>query len=326
MKINSSEQTYLENHNSELCPEKAPDSKTNCFGQALKSKQEYESYLKNSSLLEVVEYWRNQARGQWQSKHKEEIEEMVKYHVFPEKSHNGNIFTIDDFLHIQQPSALRYIQEITDWPNEQKNQIIECYKAFVNWLSAMVLEDDRKALQLPSTEENKVINFMEWRTFCEQLGEQNKRDEIAARLLLQGKRRVSEVINLTLDQINFEKNLISYQTKKELLAVEYDQELMQELNQYIQATSPLRKNNRVFITRTGKPLSRRRLNYSFASICEKNNIKKITPDNIRILWDVFKKQKYNDKVIIQSKQARIEEGKKMWQLRIEEMLKKESSK
>ncbi len=334
------------------------------FSALMDEKRNYSDHfgagLLNTPLQVVVYYWRDRVRINLQSTFKQEIDQMIKRAIFPETLLDGKTFSIAVFKRIRHREMIGLINEQSDWSEEMKEQITDCYREFIEWLSKESPNDfDPYLLGLEllssccisakssnamssivkiscshTSLRNHVVHpdhyafsFSDWRNFLEALGKQNKRDELITRTLLQGKKRVSQAINLTTDQIDFTNNSIRYTSKKKTDEVRYETSFMQELRVYIDSTTAIRKNSSyVFITRTGRPLTRRHLNYSLSHICDQHDIKRITPDSLRNLWNIFKQEKYTDKAIMQSKEARIEESKKEWQKKMEEMLNPEISK
>jgi integrase len=189
-----------------------------------------------------------------------------------------------------------------------------CYVDLIKWLDNISYGWFRAAVnsyQMSLHAMEKTLTFSEWRTFIDILSERNSRDGLIARALLQGQRRVSEVLGLTLRQIDFENNTISYRSKKgKSILVSYEASFMKELQEYVNETSKLRKDKYfVFLTRTGKKVTRLRVNYSFARVCELAEIKKISPDYLRGIYKMFVQQRYKETAIMQSKKARLEQSK-----------------
>jgi integrase len=265
-------------------------------------------------LIDALNYWREFELRSHTSSYKRLIDEMIERGIFPQKFSNGPDFNIGAIKHIKQSEVIDYIKKQPDWGNTIKDEAIHCYKRFIYWLGKYSLGDfsgDSLFHQPVLWNEEDEITFMKWRAFVEKLGKNNKRDELIARTLLQGKKRVSEVITLSLNNINFSEKTIEFKTKKKHEIIEYEATYMQELQDYITSTQDVRKNNQhVFITRTGKPVSRRRLNYSFNHACNQIKINRINPDSIRFLWNKFKKDGYSASALMQSKEVRIQEGAK----------------
>ncbi len=283
----------------------------------------FQSELRYTSLIDVVQYWRDYKRpGRVTSR--QHINEMIKRSIFPDTFADGKPFETGAFKHLLWPSTLNYINAQPDWSEEMKQDVIECYISFTNWLSYISFIDfhpDEIFHRNKVSPETNTPNFQDWRNFIEALGEQNKRDEIVARAIIQGQRRISEVISLTLNQIDYDACTINYISKNKTLAVCYEKSFINELKQYVQSTSKTRGNRSyVFITRTGKQITRRRLNYAFTHTCEQNRIKrKITPEILRTLWENFKQDKHRDSAIMHSKEERIRKSKEKRQLEVSNM-------
>ena len=114
--------------------------------------------------------------------------------------------------------------------------------------------------------------------------------------MFQGAKRISEVLGVKLEQVDFENNIIRFRQSKtggmlKEIPISYPKHFMDELQDYITATNEHRTNAYVFITRTGKPVTRVRLNYSFEQASNKARMQhKVTPHMLRATWVTFVKQ------------------------------------
>jgi integrase len=115
----------------------------------------------------------------------------------------------------------------------------------------------------------KAITLEHWKKFIKQLREISVRDSLIAKAIFQGSKRVNEVLNAKLDQIDWANNRISYrQSKSSTLiketVISYSKEFMDELNSYLNN----RSHGYIFITRTGNKVTQSHLhrNFSYASI------------------------------------------------------------
>lgn len=310
----------------DFCPFSALENNNSPFKHVMLAKKEiqrrFRHRLLQTPLQEVVSYWYEYHQPRFHQL----AQEMLDLGIFPTKLSNGEVCPVAGFKYINHVNIINWIKKHPSWGDEKKEQVTTCYKMFATWLYKLSPEDFDKVLSLKRAFSQQT-NFSEWRTFIECFGDHNKRDELICRMLLQGKQRVSAALNITIDKIDFEHKKIRFSSKKQPVEVFFEDSFMQELNEYFQSTATIRKTNPwVFITRTGNKLTRRRLNYSFAHVCKKCNIRPIKPDSVRQLWNEFKKDGYPDFVIMQSKTARLEASKNEWQKKMEDMLNNEHSK
>jgi integrase len=60
----------------------------------------------------------------------------------------------------------------------------------------------------------KAMTQIQWIIFLEELTKINSRDALVAKIILQGAKRVNEVLTLQTDQINWKENQIVFQQSK----------------------------------------------------------------------------------------------------------------
>lgn len=128
----------------------------------------------------------------------------------------------------------------------------------------------------------EAMTKMQWSEFLDELEKINKRDCLIAKIILQGGKRMSEVLALTTRAIDFNLREITFQQsktkgyKKETI-ITYNQEIMVELKEYIGSRKGL-----VFITKTGGSVMANQLSINFAKAGERAGIPfRITPHVLR---------------------------------------------
>lgn len=130
--------------------------------------------------------------------------------------------------------------------------------------------------------ETQAMNREQWTSFLEELQKINPRDCLIAKLLLQGCKRVNEVLSLTTDKIDWDQCQITFKQsktgmKKKDVIITYPHYIMKELKDYIDNTQKLMNNlrrhnpenedfqqNLVFITRNGKKILTQQIANTFA--------------------------------------------------------------
>ncbi len=272
----------------------------------LNFKTEFENMPAQTALL----YWSDQVLPYYSVQYEKEVQKLILHDIIPEK-HESKILTLSD-LRFAQGNILKEIKILDSLSGEQKKKLMRCYEAFSEWLNNKSF-GWYKANHV-SKQDLELTTFEIWRLFIETLGAINKRDELIARTLLQGQKRAANVLSLQINQIDFEACMITFICKKKQEHIRYDKGFMEELSDYITNTANMRgASDIVFITRTGKAVTRSRLNYSFteAWAVMTSNKDKITPDSLRFLWDSLIQDGYRDESIMQSKEARIGQSNKM---------------
>lgn len=120
--------------------------------------------------------------------------------------------------------------------------------------------------QIRETSVTKALSKIQWTQFLYALKRMSFRDYLVAKTILQGAKRVSEVLFSQIEQIHWTKNQIIFKQLKSMeiekyTIITYPDSFMQELREYIGD----RKTGFIFVTRKGKPLSQPHLYRIFAS-------------------------------------------------------------
>lgn len=173
----------------------------------------------------------------------------------------------------------------TTWKEATRQLRAACYISFTKYLSRETEGMIRRAI--PNTERGekqtfhkvnekvttKTLNIVQWtRLFAflenQRISGPGKRDALIGKLMLQGGKRISEVLSLCIDQIDWEAKIIRYKQLKTTeiiyIPIHYRQETLDDLKLYLNN----RKEGLVFITKTGKPVSRHHITRAFARASE----------------------------------------------------------
>lgn len=187
------------------------------------------------------------------------------------------------FAAVNHDAIIDRIKSIADLSETSKQARAACYISFTRFLSRRTKGLITKAV--PGREGNSKTFFkvhdkvatqamtnVQWMTFLAELYKINERDCLIAKIILQGAKRVNEVLSLTTDAIDFDKGLITFaqsKTKglKKFTGITYPKELMEELKSYIGNRQGL-----VFVTKHGKRVLPYQLNITFYKAGRKANI------------------------------------------------------
>jgi integrase/recombinase XerD len=234
---------------------------------------------------------------------------------FKKLSERGLIKTninLQEFSLINHNSVIDNIKLIEEWKESTKQARVASYISFTGFLARRSDGMIKKAI--PSkTNSNKTffkvsenvksnaMNQNQWFKFLKELEKINKRDSLIAKLILQGGKRKSEVLNLQIENINWNNNEISFKQLKtqgieKYTVITYPEHVMIELIEYIDG----RDKGLVFITKNGNKVHSTQLNRSFevAGIRSKLNFK-ITPHTLRTSTITYLvKQGFNDSEIM----------------------------
>ncbi|MFA6534690.1 MAG: site-specific integrase [Candidatus Babeliales bacterium] len=279
---------------------------------------EFREELEDTPMKVALGVWLKKTSERVRKKYAKYIQTFFDRKIMHEVFADGKDFTIGGFRYIRHQAAIDYIKKTENLDSTIKQEMIDCYISFVNYLDLISYRWFKmEALLTPTAYKmspdmvNEVLSFSDWRTFIDVLYEINHRDSIIARLIMQGGRRISEVLDITVSQINPQDNTICFNQKNNLLNISFHPHLLEELNGYVGSTVEYRKiSSAVFVTRTGNPVTRSRLNYSFAQASSIAGVTKVTPESLRAIWVALKQQGYEDWAILANKDDRKKVGKK----------------
>jgi integrase len=243
---------------------------------------------------------------------------MIRRNIIPEYDASGNIFTVGHFRHAPHELVIDYIKRVQEWSESTRQVHAAVYISFTAYLARISQGWIRKAepstlaanptfYQIREKCATNALTLADWHKFITALTDINERDALIARSTFHGAKRISEAISITLSQIDWEKNIIKYKQSKtggtfREIPITFPQYFMEELKAYIESTAAIRKDSPyVFITRTGKMVTRLRLNHSFDQAGKKAKIKfKVTPHVLRATWvTLVREQGASDSQIMQ---------------------------
>ena len=128
----------------------------------------------------------------------------------------------------------------------------------------------------------EAMNQAQWLFFLRELEKINTRDCLIAKLILQGGKRVNEVLSLQTHQIDWIKNEITFFQSKtkgyiKETVITYPESVMRNLKSYLED-----RTGQIFVTRSGKPVMINQLAVTFEKAGATANIPfKVTPHVLR---------------------------------------------
>jgi integrase len=212
------------------------------------------------------------------------------------------MMSLQAFALINHESVIDQIKLIQGWSEATKQARAACYVSFTAYLSRRLQGVVRKAIpnkekgsktffKIREKVETEAMNQAQWIAFLKELEAINKRDCLIAKIILQGGKRVGEVLSLQTCQIDWIKNEITFfqsKTKgciKETI-ITYPTSVMQTLRNYLKD-----RQGHVFITRSEKPVMLNQLTLTFEKAGKKANIPfKVTPHVLRATTVTYLKQ------------------------------------
>lgn len=149
-----------------------------------------------------------------------------------------------------------------------------CYISFTSFLSrrsegvvrkAMPCKDGnaRTFFKVREKVDTDAMSLVQWMRFFKELEEINSRDALIAKIILQGGKRVSEVLDLKVEQIDWEKSEITFVQSKtkgfiKNTIISYPKSIMGQLRSYVSD-----REGYVFLTRSKKPVHLNQLSQTF---------------------------------------------------------------
>ncbi len=269
--------------------------------------------LEYMPIVAAIQNWLMQLAGSTRLKYAELMTDILERKIIPSFFVGGEPFTVGGLRHIRHEVVLEYIKKIPDLTEHAQQARIVCYVSFTAYLSKISYGWFRKALPVDNNGRSmlyrlrpkalkQALSLKQWFAFLTALDEINHRDSLIARCMLYGGFRVSQILELKINQLDVEKNVIRFiRSKKKNLefANNYPEAFITELHEYVKETSDQRGNSDfIFVTRNGKPVTRSRLNYSFTHASAQAGIEKVTPELLRATWIMFKREDVVDDKIL----------------------------
>lgn len=268
------------------------------------------------SFIEKLEYtpikvaigdWLKNLHAETRRNYAYYVTDMMRRKIIPEFDSEGKVFTVGHFNHIPHERMIDYIKTIGDWSEGTRQVRAACYISFTSYLQrisqgwfrkaeASTLASNKTFYSLRDKCETKALTLHEWHRFIASLYKLNERDALIAKTMLQGAKRISEALSLTLDQIDFESRIIHFRQSKtggtiREIPITYPESFMKELSDYIEKSREYRGESRiVFITSKGKSVYRTQLNATFEKSSLAAKVPRVNPHVLRATWVTLAKE------------------------------------
>jgi integrase/recombinase XerD len=210
-----------------------------------------------------------------------------------ERSFINPLSSLQQFALVNHNAVLIKIRTEQGWAQCTRQARAACYISFTRYLSWMTEGVFPRAVpckdemyktfeKVRDKVDTDAMTQAQWAIFLNALESLNPRDCLIAKVILQGGKRVNEVLSLKCDQIHWDKNTITFaqsKTKgvKRDTIITYPISIMYALKGYLNGRAGL-----VFITRNGKPIPRLQLANTFAKAGKLAAIPfKVTPHVLR---------------------------------------------
>lgn len=166
-----------------------------------------------------------------------------------------------DTLNHNQKYMLTRLVENSGWEEDEKNTKLQALMSFINFLheqtnghiSRLQAPPELKIQSAIRASSPKTLTLKEWWVFRDELEKISRRDALVAKLLVNTARTLSEVLDLTVDDLNFSKNLrITYRKGKESFTVQTDAAIANEMQEYLKDSKSHRNNKTKYLFVTSK--------------------------------------------------------------------------
>ncbi|MFA6066449.1 MAG: site-specific integrase [Candidatus Babeliaceae bacterium] len=200
--------------------------------------------------------------------------------------------TLQAFAIITHDAVIDKIKNLPNALESTKQARAACYISFTRFLNRQTQGLINKVM--PSREgttktfyrirekvNTEALTRVQWTAFLRELNKINKRDCLIAKIILQGGKRVSEVLTLKIGQISDQEKEITFRQSKtrgceKETIITYPKSLFNELKNYIGNREGI-----VFVTKNNQPVMLNQLAVTFKKAGLLAGIKKVTPHVLR---------------------------------------------
>ena len=252
--------------------------------------------LDNISVEEAISHWLATLSHKTQINYQSGMRKLAEFGLISPS------MSLQAFALVNHDTIIDQIKLRREWSECSRQARAACYISFTRFLNRRTEGMIRKAL--PNKEGNAKTFYRvhekvktaamsqgQWIRFFEALEKISKREYLIAKVLLQGGKRVKEVLFLHLDQIDWERRKITFSQSKtkglvKKTVITYSEGIMNALREYIGDRKGL-----VFVTRFNNPLDLRWLASIFAKAGKVAGIPfKVTPHVLRASAVTYLKQ------------------------------------
>lgn len=252
--------------------------------------------LDEITVEQAIAYWLPTLSLRTQINYRSGIRKLVEFGLL------NPLMTLQAFALVSHEVIIDRIKLIQEWAESSRQARAACYISFTGFLSRRLQGVVKKAV--PSKEgstktffsvyekvKTRAMTQAQWLLFFKELEKINPRDCLIAKIILQGGKRVNEVLSLQTHQIDWQLYEITFSQSKmrrrqKETVITYPESIMKRLQEYIGE-----RQGHVFITRSGKPVMITQLATTFAKAGAKAGIPfKVSPHVLRASTVTYLKQ------------------------------------
>jgi len=216
--------------------------------------------------------------------------------------------SLQAFSQVNHNSVIDQIKLVDEWSEATRQARAACYISFTGFLSrrtnGIILKgiplregSAKTFFKIRHKVKTRAMSKKQWPFFFEQLEMINPRDTLIGKLMLQGGKRVSEVLSAKIQDINWPEREITYQQSKTKgmeheIVITHPENIIQDLKKYLSG----RVDGFIFITRNHRKIHPGQIERNFSKAGNRAGIPfKVTPHVLRAsLVTYLKMNGYND--------------------------------
>lgn len=252
--------------------------------------------LEKISVQEAVEVWLSTLSERTRNNYRSGIRRLAELGLF------DPLMTLQAFALVNHEAIVDQIKLASHWTECTKQARAACYISFTGFLYRRTKGIIPRALssreghgktffKVYDKVKTAAMSQAQWCVFLEELQKISTRECLIAKVMLQGGKRVREVLALETNQIRWDRRKIEFsQSKmkgmKKVTVITYPKTVMEKLKEYVGE-----REGRVFVTRTGKAVQLNRLTGTFSKAGRNAGIPfKVTPHVLRTSTVTYLKQ------------------------------------
>ncbi|MFI5343207.1 MAG: tyrosine-type recombinase/integrase [Chlamydiales bacterium] len=252
--------------------------------------------LDEITVEEAISYWLTTLSLKTQINYRSGIRKLVELGLL------NPLMSLQAFALTNHEVIIDRIKLIQEWAESSRQARAACYISFTGFLSRRLQGVVKKALpnkegssktffRIGEKVKTSAMTQAQWIAFFKELEKINPRDALIGKVILQGGKRVNEVLSLQTHQIDWGRCEITFPQSKmrgiyKETVITYSESIMKRLREYIEDRA-----GHVFITRFGKPVMINQVAVTFAKAGNTAGIPfKVSPHVLRASAVTYLKQ------------------------------------
>ena len=252
--------------------------------------------LEKITVQKAVEVWLSTLSKRTRNNYRSGVRRLADLGLF------DSLMTLQAFALVNHEAIIDQIKLVAHWTECTRQARAAGYISFTGFLYRRTKGIIPRALasreghgktfyKVYDKVKTSAMSQAQWCAFLEELEKISPRECLIAKVMLQGGKRVREVLSLQTEQIRWDRRKIVFtqskmQGMKKSTVITYPKTVMEKLREYIGD-----RKGRVFVTRTGKPVQLNRLTETFLKAGRKAGVPfKVTPHVLRTSTVTYLKQ------------------------------------